>query len=135
MLNNQTLSHLILSVIFLFLSPVVTAHHSVPVHYDLNSEDKVKGVITRVVWRNPHSYMELDVTSETGEIEAWHIEMGTKNTMVRRGITLEQLKVGKLVTVTGIMHRQTPKLMYFRSCTFEDGRVFTLAPTGDGIEK
>jgi len=105
-------------------------HHSVPVHYDLNTEDSVDGVITRVIWRNPHSFMDLDVTNDDGEVERWHIEMGTKNTMVRRGISLEQLEVGDKVTVIGVMHRQTPKLMYFRSCVFEDGTEFTLAPTG-----
>jgi hypothetical protein len=111
-------------------SPAGMGHHSVPVHYDLNTEDTVDGVITRVIWRNPHSFMELDVTNDDGEVEHWHIEMGTKNTMVRRGISLEQLEVGDNVTVIGVMHRQTPKLMYFRACVFEDGTRFTLAPTG-----
>jgi hypothetical protein len=123
------------SVVLLTLFAVsALAHHSVPVHYDLNTEDTVDGVITRVVWRNPHSFMELDVTNEAGEVDHWHIEMGTKNTMVRRGISLEQLEVGDKVTVIGVMHRQTPQLMYFRACVFEDGRTFTLAPTGQEIK-
>lgn len=109
------------------------AHHSVPVHYDLNTEDTVDGVITRVVWRNPHSFMELDVTNEDGEIEHWHIEMGTKNTMVRRKIDLSQLAIGSTVTVIGVRHRQTPRLMYFRACVFADGTRFELAPTGQDL--
>ncbi len=125
--------------LFLVLIPLILAgatvhaHHSVPVHYDLNTEDSVDGVITRVVWRNPHSFMELDVTNDDGEIEHWHIEMGTKNTMVRRKIDLSQLEIGDDVTVIGVMHRKTPQLMYFRACVFADGTRFELAPTGQDL--
>jgi hypothetical protein len=123
---------LILAVL-LFAAAMSYAHHSVPVHYDLNTEDSVNGVITRVVWRNPHSFMELDVTNDDGEIEHWHIEMGTKNTMVRRKIDLSQLELGDPVTVIGVLHRQTPQLMYFRACIFADGSRFELAPTGQDL--
>jgi hypothetical protein len=123
-----------LAAIFLLsFAGAAIAHHSVPVHYDLSTEDTVDGVITRVVWRNPHSFMELDVMSDTGEVEHWHIEMGTKNTMVRRKIDLSQLEVGDRVTVIGVMHRQTPQLMYFRACVFADGSRFELAPTGQDL--
>ena len=124
-----------LALLLLCAASIVRAHHSVPVHYDLSTEDTVDGVITRVVWRNPHSYMELDVTNEVGEVEHWHIEMGTKNTMVRRKVDLSQLEIGDKVTVIGVMHRQTPQLMYFRACVFEDGTRFELAPTGQDLAK
>ena len=120
-------------VALLFAATMSRAHHSVPVHYDLNTEDSVNGVITRVVWRNPHSFMELDVTNDAGVIEHWHIEMGTKNTMVRRNIDLSQLELGDQVTVIGVLHRQTPQLMYFRACIFADGTRFVLAPTGQDL--
>jgi len=98
-----------LAAIFLLsFAGAAFAHHSVPVHYDLSTEDSVDGVITRVVW-------------------------GTKNTMVRRNIDLSQLEVGDRVTVIGVMHRQTPKLMYFRACVFADGSRFELAPTGQDL--
>jgi hypothetical protein len=123
-----------MAIVLLFVvAATAHAHHSVPVHYDLSTEDSVNGVITRVVWRNPHSFMELDVTNDNGEIERWHIEMGTKNTMVRRKIDLSQLELGDQVTVIGVMHRQTPQLMYFRACVFADGTRFELAPTGQDL--
>lgn len=125
---------LIVAALLLSIAAATPAHHSVAVHYDLKTEDSVDGVITRVVWRNPHSYMELDVTNEDGEIEHWHIEMGTKNTMVRRSIDLSQLEIGENVTVIGVMHRQTPQLMYFRACVFADGTRFELASTGMDLD-
>jgi hypothetical protein len=76
-----TTNRTFMAIVLLFVvAATAHAHHSVPVHYDLSTEDSVNGVITRVVWRNPHSFMELDVTNDNGEIERWHIEMGTKNT-------------------------------------------------------
>ncbi len=133
MLTITTNKRLLVVIALLFAATLSRAHHSVPVHYDLNTEDRVNGVITRVVWRNPHSFMELDVTNDDGETEHWHIEMGTKNTMVRRKIDLEQLELGDQVTVIGVMHRQTPQLMYFRACIFADGTRFELAPTGQDL--
>jgi len=130
MLTITTNRRLVVAVLLLFNAAATDAHHSVAVHYDLKTEDTVDGVITRVVWRNPHSFMELDVTNSDGEIEHWHIEMGTKNTMVRRKIDLSQLEIGEKVTVIGVMHRQTPQLMYFRACIFADGSRFELASTG-----
>jgi len=127
--TNKTLA----AIMVLFIAAATHAHHSVPVHYDLSTEDSVNGVITRVVWRNPHSFMELDVTNDDGEVEHWHIEMGTKNTMVRRNIDLSQLELGDQVTVIGVLHRQTPQLMYFRACVFADGSRFELAPTGQDL--
>ena len=131
-----TTNRRLLAVVLLFFGAAIShAHHSVPVHYDLSTEDSVSGVITRVVWRNPHSFMELDVTNDDGEIDHWHIEMGTKNTMVRRKIDLSQLELGDQVTVIGVLHRQTPQLMYFRACVFADGSRFELAPTGQDLAK
>ncbi len=134
MLIITTNRQLIAAAALLIIAAAPHAHHSVAVHYDLKTEDSVDGVITRVVWRNPHSYMELDVTNEDGEIEHWHIEMGTKNTMVRRNIDLSQLEIGENVTVIGVMHRQTPQLMYFRVCVFADGTRFELASTGMDLD-
>lgn len=129
-----TTNRVLLAIAALFFAATTLhAHHSVPVHYDLSTEDSVSGVITRVIWRNPHSFMELDVTNSDGEIEHWHIEMGTKNTMVRRNVDLSQLELGDQVTVIGVLHRQTAKLMYFRACIFADGSRFVLAPTGQDL--
>ena len=133
MLTTITNRRLLAVAMLFFVAAISHAHHSVPVHYDLSTEDSVSGVITRVVWRNPHSFMELDVTNDDGEIDHWHIEMGTKNTMVRRNIDLSQLELGDQVAVIGVLHRQTPKLMYFRACIFADGTRFVLAPTGQDL--
>lgn len=135
MLTITTNKRLLAVAVLTLLAAISQAHHSVPVHYDLSTEDSVNGIITRVVWRNPHSFMELDVTNDDGEIEHWHIEMGTKNTMVRRKIDLSQLELGDQVTVIGVLHRQTPQLMYFRACIFADGTRFELAPTGQDLAK
>ena len=133
MLTTTTNRYWLVIAVLVFAATTSRAHHSVPVHYDLSTEDRVSGVITRVIWRNPHSFMELDVTNSEGEVEHWHIEMGTKNTMVRRNIDLSQLELGDEVTVIGVLHRQTPQLMYFRACIFADGTRFVLAPTGQDL--
>ena len=66
MLTIITNRRLLAVAMLFFVTAISHAHHSVPVHYDLSTEDSVSGVITRVVWRNPHSFMELDVTNDDG---------------------------------------------------------------------
>ena len=122
-----------LFAIFGLTSSAVFAHHSVPLHYDLDTRDSVKGVIKKVSWRNPHSYLEVDVTNSKGEVEFWRIEMGTKNTLIRRKADMSLLKVGESVTVIGSMHRQTERQMYLRECILSDNTKFILSSTGQDI--
>ncbi len=40
----------------------LAAHHSTPVNFDQSREITIEGVLTEVVWRNPHSRFRVDVT-------------------------------------------------------------------------
>jgi len=45
------------------------AHHSVTAEFDPGKEFTVTGVLTKVLWVNPHVYWFLDVKDESGKVE------------------------------------------------------------------
>ena len=58
------------------------------------------GKIAVLLFRNPHSYLELDVPAESGQVQRWSIEMGAMLPLSKRGIKPDTLKAGDEVTVT-----------------------------------
>jgi len=79
------------------------AHHSFAAEYDSKKPVKLKGIVTKVDWMNPHVYFYMDVTDEKGGIANWAFEMGPPNGLQRSGWTRNTMKVGDEVTVEGTL--------------------------------
>jgi hypothetical protein len=96
------------------------AHHSVPVNYEMGTDMEVQGIIQKINFRNPHSSIDLEVKTETGETEEWLVEMNAKNTMIRRGFDIERFTVGSELKVLGWKGKR-PRTIYFQKGTLVDG--------------
>ena len=57
------------------------AHHSSIGIYDTTRLIEVEGVVTSVLWRNPHPAYTLAVEDENGETVEWRIEAGSISTV------------------------------------------------------
>ena len=77
------------------------AHHASGPFYDNTKSAEANGVVTRFLFRNPHSFLFLDAPGENGDTVAWEIEMGSALSMSRRGWTPDTIKVGDTVKVVG----------------------------------
>jgi hypothetical protein len=77
------------------------AHHSFTAEYDSTKKASVEGVVTELVWRNPHSFMRIDVTEPDGTKTSWALEWGSVSQLSKDSITRTTLKPGDRVLVDG----------------------------------
>ena len=84
-----------------FALPAARAHHSFAAEFDADKPIKLTGTVTKVQWRNPHTYFYIDVKGDDGQIHNWAMELGSPNVLMRRGWTRDSLKLGDQVTIEG----------------------------------
>ena len=88
----------------------VFVHHSFSATYDSNQKVEIEGVVKEFVWRNPHSFMRIDVTDKDGTIKTWALEWGSTNDLTQAQITRTTLKPGDRLLVTGESARDNSSL-------------------------
>lgn len=115
---------LVVALAVVALNAPLLAHHSVAVNFDTSSETTIEGMLTEVVWRNPHSRFRVDVTNEDGSTVEWLVEFGAFNTLKRAGFPSESFAVGDSITITGNPGRSGQRSMRFR-VALHDGRRLT----------
>jgi hypothetical protein len=106
------------------------AHHAFSAEFDAKKPVKMTGVVTRVEFINPHSWIHIDVKDETGKVTSWMIEGGSPNTLFRRGINKDSLPKGTVVVVDGYQAKDGSNRANGRDVTLEDGRKLFLGGSG-----
>ncbi len=74
------------------------AHHSHG-NYDMTQFTNLKGKVTEIHRMNPHSWIYLEVTGDTGETDVWALEGASITQLSRKGWTKEGIKTGDNLTV------------------------------------
>jgi len=110
----------------------IYAHHSFAAEYDASKAVRITGVISKVEWTNPHSYLYIDVKDEHGVTSTWTCEGGAPNALSRRGFRKNDIKLGDTVTIDGYGAKDGSHLMDARRITLSDGRSFYSGSPGDG---
>ena len=100
------------------------AHHSVAINFDQSKSVSVTGRIKELDMRNPHSQITLDVPPPGGgSAVEWFIEWSDVNSLIRRSVPYDQLKVGDEVTITVSPSRRLPNVGYFRQAVLPGGKI------------
>ena len=104
----------------------VFAHHAFAAEYDANKPVTLKGKLTKVDWVNPHGWIHLDVTDDSGKVTSWAVECGAPNAMLRRGLRKTDFPEGLEVTVSGYRAKNGSPTMNGTNVKLPDGRnLFT----------
>ena len=77
----------------------VKAHHSFDAEYDTKKHITLTGYVTKLDWANPHAFVFINTTGESGAVKNYKVEMGPPYALTRGGWKRETVKVGDKVTV------------------------------------
>ena len=80
----------------LFVAPAL-AHHSFAM-FDQDKTVELQGTVKEFQWSNPHSWLILDVTDQTGRVTEWGLEMSSPARLARNGWRPKTLVPGDKVT-------------------------------------
>src|SRR5206468_3555605 len=124
------------AVIGMAWASVAAAHHSFGAEYDANKPITLTGVITKIEWTNPHSYIFMDVTDNTGKAANWKFEGYGPGILHRIGWNKDvTMKPGDRITIFGWRARDGSNWAHSREITLADGKKMMFGPpagTGDG---
>jgi hypothetical protein len=110
----------------------MVAHHAFSSEFDANRPVKMTGVVTKMEWVNPHSWIHVDVKKPDGTIESWMIEGGTPNTLLRRGLRKTDLPAGTVIVIDGYQAKDGGLRANGRNLTLPDGRAMFLGGESPG---
>jgi hypothetical protein len=79
------------------------AHHSFTAAYDNTKRVEVEGVVREFIWRNPHSFLRIDVTNKEGKVENWSLEWGSSSQLsaAKYPVTRTTIKAGDKIIAGG----------------------------------
>lgn len=98
---KRTLLALVITAAAIGSGGRVYAHHSFAATYFEDKNQKVEGNLVQFLYRNPHSFVQVDAPDEKGVTQRWFIEWGASGQLGRQGITRDTLKPGDHVVVLG----------------------------------
>lgn len=97
------LSAVVLAVVVaaFVLGASASAHHS-RAGYDSAPGKLVtnNGVVSNVIWRNPHVFVVWDVKDSSGSVVKWTGELSSPTTMISEGMSRGTFKAGEPIAAT-----------------------------------
>ena len=98
---------LLVIVIASLAGTAAQAHHSYAATYDNSSEVKLDGKVLQFVFRNPHSFVQVQAADPKGVQQRWAVEWAGTSQLSNSGVTRESLKVGDEIVIVGRPSRVT----------------------------
>jgi hypothetical protein len=115
-----------------FATQTAVAHHSFAPHFDPQKPMRITGIVVRYESRNPHAYLHVEATDESGQRHEYVCASHGATQLARVGIIPELLAPGTMVTLTGPQARNDPYMCFFNTVEFADGRVLSVDGPGGG---
>src|ERR1700760_1354809 len=127
----MNLRNLVLVGAFVGAGPLL-AHHSFTM-FDMTKRITLAGSVTSFEWKNPHSYIEIDVPDDQGTVKHWSIEMGSPSILQQSGWKFSSLKKGDKTTLVINPLKNGKNGGFLVLATLPDGRQLTNGPSQNPI--
>src|SRR5690349_4216761 len=89
----------------------------------MDEDITLSGVVTKIDFVNPHSWVHFDVTKPDGTKAEYRCELRSATTLRRSGWTPEMFAPGTKITIEGSPDRAEKNACYTSTVTFGDGTV------------
>lgn len=99
-----------------------SAHHGFG-NFAMNEDVEFTGVITRLDFVNPHSWLHFNVTGEDGHTVERRCELRSATTLRRSGWEPGMFEPGMRITIQGSPDRADPLACYTSTIVFADGTM------------
>jgi hypothetical protein len=93
------------------------AHHSFAATYHEDQTVTIEGELVQFLFRNPHSFVHVNVTEKDGTVRRYAVEWGGAGQLGGQGVNSQTLKVGDKVIISGSPGRNFPKEARVRMVT------------------
>jgi len=106
------------------LSIPSSAHHAFASEFDSSRPVVLSGLVTRVRFVNPHSWLYLDVRDRSGTVTNWGFEFGTPSSLRRIGIDRNSVVPGTRVRIAGFRAKNGGAFGYSTTIVLPDGTAY-----------
>ena len=108
----------------LFMVTVTNSHHS-DAGYDREIIVVLDAVVTRFVFRNPHTTIFVEAEDPAGNVVEWEIETGSTPIMQRSGWSPDLLSPGDRITVRAHPERSGRRIAILNTLETNDGALWS----------
>jgi hypothetical protein len=121
------------SAALLFAGPAA-GHHSFAAEFDIKRPVKLRGIVTRMDWMNPHCWIRIAVKDADNKVVTWMVEGGSPNALLRLGFNKSALPPGSEIVVEGFQAHDGSNRAVGQFVAFADGRKLFLGGSAPGAQ-
>ena len=114
-------SLIITMAIFTCLAQPAQSHHSFAAEFIPDSVGEIEGVVTRVMFNNPHVRYRLEATADDGSTEEWELQLTSVTNLRSSEWYRDSVEVGDSIRAQGEVARDGSNKIYARRITVEGG--------------
>jgi len=99
-MNGRCVGLAVACVVAVTATPAI-AHHSFAATYFEDKTDRVEGELVQFLFRNPHSFVQVESKDAQGNRVRYAVEWGAGLQLTQQGVARDTLKPGDHVIISG----------------------------------
>ncbi len=119
---RKTFAIVIAAGILMAAAVPLWAHHAFAAEFDASKPIKFRATVVKMLWINPHAWIDIDVKGDDGKTTRWSIEAAAPNALLRRGWNKTSLLPGTEINVEGYQAKDGSNKANGSIITFLDGK-------------